>query len=263
MQPRAVVPRLLSIAGSDSGGGAGIQADIKTASALGVFAATAITAVTAQNTREVIAVEALSPEMVRAQIAAVLGDIGADAIKIGMLANTGIIEAVTDALDAAHVPIVLDPVMVATSGGLLLDESAVESLRSKLLPAATVVTPNLPELDVLAGLKQPTREERLAFTAGLAEANDQAILLKDGHGSGPVVEDALVMPDGVTFFSSERLITTNTHGTGCTLSTAIACGLACGKSLEEAVQAARDFVHAGICSAPELGSGHGPLNFLQ
>ncbi|MEO0411951.1 MAG: bifunctional hydroxymethylpyrimidine kinase/phosphomethylpyrimidine kinase [Pseudomonadota bacterium] len=255
--------RILSIAGSDSGGGAGIQADIKTACAFGVYASTAITAVTAQNTLTVTRVEALAPTIVSAQIDAVLSDIGADAIKIGMLANVDICKAVGSILEGVSVPIVLDPVMISTSGSKLLDEKAINIVRDHLVPRATLVTPNLPEMDVLGGLSDPSRNDRLARATEFAKRFDIAVLLKDGHGNGEMVEDALITQSDVEWFSSPRLASINTHGTGCALSTAVACGLAKGETLRNAVKAGRDFVYQGIKSAPGLGAGHGPLNFIH
>ena len=241
-----VTPRILIIAGSDSGGGAGIQADIKTVSALGGHAMTAITAVTAQNTLGVQAVQVLPAALVVAQIASCVGDIGVDAIKIGMLGSAAIAHAVADALAGLNVPIVFDPVMVATSGAVLADADTIAAF-ARLMAFATVVTPNLPELAALGG-----------EAAVLAHA--PALLVKGGHGAGPVLVDWLVTRDGeIGRWESERIDTRATHGTGCTLASAIAVALARGKPLRAAVTRARQFVRLAISDAPGLGGGHGPM----
>lgn len=258
-----MTPRLLSIAGSDSGGGAGIQADIKTASAFGVYAATAITAVTAQNTQRVASVHAVPAGIVRAQIDSVLSDIGADAIKIGMLANSEICQTVLEAMKAVSLPIVLDPVMVSTSGDTLLDESAIQILKDGLMPKAALVTPNLPEFDLLFSLKNPPNAYRLDVARSYVSAKGNAILLKGGHGAEDNVTDNLITPEGIEAFQSKRIDTVHTHGTGCTLSAAIASLLARGDTLSHAVLEATRFVHNAIENAPGLGRGHGPLDFLS
>lgn len=255
--------RLLSIAGSDSGGGAGVQADIKTASALGVYAATAITAVTVQNTRGVSAVHALPADIVAGQIDTVLSDIGADAIKIGMLANAPICRAVVQSLKQADCPIVLDPVMVATSGDALLDSETIEALIKQLIPLATIITPNIPEFDVLCGLKNPTDDARLTAAKQFVSKTGVSLLLKGGHGKADIVTDILVTHSGIHRTETQRLKTRHTHGTGCTLSSAIACQLSKGISLPEAVSQAVQFVHHAIKNAPGFGGGHGPLDFLS
>lgn len=260
-------PRILIIAGSDSGGGAGIQADIKTCAAFGVYSATAITAVTAQNTLGVQAVEALSPAMVTAQIKSVLTDIGADVVKIGMLANREIIDAVADALEehAPDISIVLDPVMVATSGDKLLDDDAIEALKTRLIPMAEVITPNVPEAAALTGLPCEDLEQLQAAGYALLEMGAFSALMKGGHlDTGAMMHDLLVTEDSTSYMSGPKIHSRHTHGTGCTLASAVACGLAMGQSLEDAAQAAKDFVYDGIKTAPKLGSGgkgtHGPLN---
>ncbi|WP_017931768.1 bifunctional hydroxymethylpyrimidine kinase/phosphomethylpyrimidine kinase [Robiginitomaculum antarcticum] len=260
-------PRILIIAGSDSGGGAGIQADIKTCAAFGVYSATAITAITAQNTLGVQAVEALSPALVTAQIKSVLTDIGADVVKIGMLANREIIDAVADALEqyAPEASIVLDPVMVATSGDRLLDENAVEALKSRLIPMAEVITPNVPEAVALTGLPCSDLEELQAAGHALIKMGAFSALMKGGHlDTGAMMHDLIVTEEGTTYMSGPKIRSRHTHGTGCTLASALACGLAAGASLEDAAQAAKDFVYDAIKTAPKLGSGgkgtHGPLN---
>ncbi|MEM1021271.1 MAG: bifunctional hydroxymethylpyrimidine kinase/phosphomethylpyrimidine kinase [Pseudomonadota bacterium] len=255
-----MTPRILSIAGSDSGGGAGIQADIKTATAFEVYSATAITALTAQNTLGVTDIHPVPPRHVAAQIEAVLSDIGADAIKIGMLANADIADVVARCLEAFTGPIILDPVMVATSGDRLLAEDAIEVIRSTLCPMAAVITPNLPEMDVLSA--KPGQDLLVAAMA-LSNQSGAAVLLKGGHGDGEELEDTLITDQGTKTFTAKRLISNQTHGTGCTLSTAIACGLAHEKSLEIAVEDGLKFVRRGIETAPGLGDGHGPLNFFK
>jgi hydroxymethylpyrimidine/phosphomethylpyrimidine kinase len=240
-------PRVLAIAGSDSSGGAGIQADIKTVTMLGGYAMTAITAITAQNTLGVTAVEALSPELVAAQIDACLSDIGADAVKIGMLGSPEVAHAVADRLEAAgRLPVVFDPVMVATSGAVLADEATVSAF-GRLMALAALTTPNLPELEALGG--------REAMSA-----RSVAYLAKGGDAEGPEVVDALVrpgLPDRV--WRSPRIETRHAHGTGCTLSSAIATLLGRGLPLEEAIDEAREFVRRALLAAPGFGAGHGPM----
>jgi hydroxymethylpyrimidine/phosphomethylpyrimidine kinase len=257
-------PRLLIIAGSDSSGGAGILADIKTASVFGVYAMTAVTAVTVQDTQRVHSVELLSPRIVRDQIRVCLNDIGADAIKIGMLGSAQIVNAVAGVLKkcARGVPVVLDSVMLSTGGTRLLTREAVEPLIAKLLPLATLVTPNLPEARVLVGMRGTDR--RAAETAGrkLIAMGAGAALIKGGHATRETVDDVLVWRGGVEIYAFPRVRTKHTHGTGCVLSTAIACGLAQGLSLPLATGRAREFVQHAIETAPRLGRGHGPLNLL-
>jgi len=239
-------PRILSIAGSDSSGGAGIQADIKTITMLGGYAMTAITAVTAQNTRGVTQVEALSPDMVAAQIDACLEDIGIEAVKIGMLGSADIAEVVADRLEELGKPIVFDPVMVATSGSALADEATIEVFEW-LMEIATLTTPNVPELAALGG-------------ADAMAERGVAYLAKGGDADGPMVEDRLVRPGMEdTVWSEPRIITKHTHGTGCTLSSAIATNLGHGLELEAAIADARLFVREALKSAPGFGFGNGPL----
>lgn len=253
-------PRLLTIAGSDSGGGAGIQADLKTFSALGGYGMSVITAVTAQNTRRVTAIQEVSPEIVAAQIDAVFEDIGVDAVKIGMLGNADLIAAVADRLEHWQGPaVVLDPVMIAKSGDALLAGSAIGALVSRLLPRATLVTPNLPEAERLTGLPVESPEERRAAARKLA-AQGPAVLIKGGHGQGPELEDLLFAEGSWHRFVHRRLDTTSTHGTGCTLSAAIAARLGAGVSLATAVEEATDYLHGAIARAFPLGTGHGPVN---
>ena len=239
-------PRILAIAGSDSSGGAGIQADIKTITMLGGYAMTVVTALTAQNTRGVRAVEACDPDFVAAQMDACMEDIGVDAVKIGMLGSADIAEVVADRLEDLPCPIVFDPVMVATSGSVLADEATVEVFEW-LMDLATLTTPNVPELEALGG------------TAGM-EARGVTYLAKGGDADGPMVEDRLVRPgmDDVVW-SEARIVTRHTHGTGCTLSSAVATKLAQGLPLEEAVAEARQFVREALMAAPGFGQGSGPL----
>lgn len=253
--------RLLVIAGSDSSAGAGIQADLKTAQALGVYAQTAITAVTAQDTKEVHAVEAMNPAIVARQIEVALGDIGADAVKIGMLGNSAIAGAVAGALEYISLPLVLDPVLVSSSGRPLLDQGGIEILKSRLLPRTFLITPNWPECEALTGIRPESDAALERAARAFMQCGTGNVLIKGGHGGGMKVRDVLVEADGrVSVFESPRQDTRHTHGTGCVLSTAIACGLAQGKALVEAVRLAHDFVQHAIRTAPGLGSGKGPLN---
>ena len=247
--------RLLIVAGSDSGGGAGIQADIKTCTALGGFAMTAVTALTAQNTLGVHGVYPVPPGFIADQMRVVLRDIGADAVKTGMLHDAEVVEAVAETLarEAPDTPLVVDPVMVAKGGQALLQADAVEAVRRSMLPRATLLTPNLPEAAALLEGGAPDWPAWAALGVG-------AVLLKDGHGEGPRVRDRLLSADGETVFEHERLDTRHTHGTGCTLASAAATGLAQGLDLVRAVRRAGDFVHAAIRSAPGFGRGHGPLD---
>ncbi|MEM8793703.1 MAG: bifunctional hydroxymethylpyrimidine kinase/phosphomethylpyrimidine kinase [Pseudomonadota bacterium] len=264
---RTKTPIALTIAGSDSGGGAGIQADLKAFSALGVYGASVITAITAQNTREVTAVEGISPVMVRAQIDAVFDDLDIGAVKIGMLAVPSIIEAVAEGLEGKDIPIVLDPVMVAKSGAVLLEPEAISALIEHLLPRATVITPNLPEAAQILGLadaKTPT--EMTAQGEALLAKGANTVLMKGGHGSGDTCTDLLIQAGNEPVkFEANRLETRNTHGTGCTLSSAIAAGLAKGETLTEAVRKAHTYLHKAIIAADSLtiGSGHGPVHHFH
>jgi len=254
--------RVLVVAGSDSGGGAGIQADIKTITALGGYAMTAVTALTAQNTKGVTAVHAAPPEFVAEQVRVTLEDLGADAVKTGMLADATIIAAVADALDrlAAGIPWVIDPVMVAKGGDRLLAEDAAEALKARLVAKAAVVTPNLLEAAALTGRTVATVADMEAAGHALIKMGAKAALVKGGHLAGDTVTDILVTGTGSKRFESKRIKTRHTHGTGCTLASAIACSLAQGMSVEAAVGRARDYVTEAIRTAPGYGSGHGPLN---
>lgn len=254
--------RVLVVAGSDSGGGAGIQADIKTITMFGAYAATAITALTAQNTLGVEAVHIAPLDFVAKQIDVVMRDIGADVVKTGMLADAATIETVCDALarHAPGVPLVVDPVMVATSGARLLADDALGMLVRRLVPMARVITPNLPEAEALSGITiYDVAAMRQAADALLA-LGVPAVLLKGGHLSGDQVVDLLATADGVEEFAAPRIASRNTHGTGCTLASGIAASLAQGMTLRDAVVRTRDFVRAAIASAPGFGAGHGPLN---
>jgi hydroxymethylpyrimidine/phosphomethylpyrimidine kinase len=257
----------LTIAGSDSGGGAGIQADLKTFAALGVYGASVIAALTAQNTRGVTAIHDVPSDFIAAQIDAVFSDLAVNAVKIGMLSQVGAIEAVAAGLERHHAKnVVLDPVMVATSGDRLLAPEAVKALRMKLMPRAMVVTPNLPEAAALLDLPLAGGEiEMEAQARGLLALGAQSVLIKGGHGTSDESVDLLVEADGVTRLSAKRIATKNTHGTGCTLSSAIAAGLAKGLPLHEAVRAAKSYVTAAIADADTLhvGHGHGPLHHFH
>jgi len=253
----------LSIAGSDPSGGAGIQADLKTFHQFGVYGMAAITALTAQNTVGVSAVHVVPPEFLRQQLQALAADLPPDAIKTGMLADVQLATTVADSIRAfGWTPLVVDPVMIATSGDRLLSVDAEQVIRDRLLPLATLVTPNLDEASLLTGLKvrdvaQMERAGMLMLDMGAA-----AVLMKGGHLQDDVIVDLLVTPDGTRQFSHPRIHSTSTHGTGCTLSAAITAGLASGRTLEAAVEAALDYVVQAIANAPGLGAGHGPVNHL-
>lgn len=252
-------PRILVIAGSDSSGGAGIQADIKTIAMLGGYAMTAITAVTAQNTTGVQGVETLPGDFVLAQVESCLGDIGADAIKIGMLGSADIARALAERLDSFAGSIVFDPVMVASSGAELADPATVAAFVS-LMDIATLVTPNLPELAALTSMPLGDVDQIGAAAHSLAARHDVSVLAKGGHGEGARVIDILVAPSGEAMvFDDARLPGGNTHGTGCTLSSAVATLLGHGQALPHAVRLARQFVRAAIENAPGFGRGNGPL----
>jgi hydroxymethylpyrimidine/phosphomethylpyrimidine kinase len=254
--------RVLIIAGSDSGGGAGIQADIKTVTMLDGYAATAITALTAQNTEGVFGVLPIPPEFIRRQIEVVLDDIGADAVKTGMLHDTAVIETVAAVLQqrASAVPLVVDPVMVAKGGARLIDPDAVEALKRLLIARATVLTPNLPEAEALCGKTIGDIPSMRSAGEKLLGLGCRAVLVKGGHLPGNIVSDVLVTAAGVRVWESARIDTRHTHGTGCTLASAIAAGLAQGLDIEHAVDRARAYVQRAIASAPGLGRGHGPLD---
>jgi hydroxymethylpyrimidine/phosphomethylpyrimidine kinase len=257
----------LTIAGSDSGGGAGIQADLKTFSALGVYGASVITALTAQNTRGVAGIHDVPPEFVTAQIDAVFSDLAIDAVKIGMLARADIITAVARGLDHHGARnVVLDPVMVASSGDRLLRGDAVDALRHELIPRAILITPNLPEAAALLGTGIAAHETDMRAQAKrLLAAGAKAVLLKGGHAQGAESADLLLDSNGVVRFAAARIATRNTHGTGCTLSAAIAAGLAKGLNLADAVREAKAYVTAAIAAADRLsiGEGRGPVHHFH
>jgi hydroxymethylpyrimidine/phosphomethylpyrimidine kinase len=253
--------RVLIVAGSDSGGGAGIQADIKTVTALGGYAATAIAALTAQNTQGVFGIHDVPPAFVAQQVALVLDDIGADAIKTGMLHRAEVIGAVCDEIEARApgIPVVVDPVMVAKGGQALLQDTAQQALRVRLLPLAAVLTPNVPEAEALTGRAILSDDDMEAAARALLAMGPKAVLLKGGHRAGPVVRDLLATHAGIDVFEAPRIETKHTHGTGCTLASAIATGLAQGRPLKGAVARAHAYVQAAIRAAPGLGKGKGPL----
>jgi hydroxymethylpyrimidine/phosphomethylpyrimidine kinase len=262
MEP-GMIPNVLSIAGSDCSGGAGIQADIKAISANGGYAMSVITALTAQNTRGVLGVEPVSVAMIARQIEAIRGDIRVDAVKIGMLGTQEIIASVANAIDDVGCPIVLDPVMVAKGGDRLLASDAVEALRETLLPQSAVVTPNAPEAaDLLGWPEARTFDDMFAQASALRDHGARSVLLKGGHMAGDRSSDLLATPEGAERFDAPRIPTTNTHGTGCTLLSALATQLALGLSVREAVQAAKAYVSDTIAAADRLsvGWGHGPLH---
>jgi hydroxymethylpyrimidine/phosphomethylpyrimidine kinase len=261
-KPHPMTGRILVVAGSDSGGGAGIQADIKTVTALGGFAMTAVTALTAQNTEGVFGVSDVAPDFVARQIELVLTDIGADCIKTGMLHSAPVIDAVMDAIErhAPGVPLVADPVMVAKGGARLLRSDAVSTLTRRLILRATVLTPNLAEAEALTGLEIRDIETMKHAAEMLLSLGAQAVLVKGGHLEGDVVRDVLVGPEGLDVLEGERIATRHTHGTGCSLASAIATGIAQGMTVRHAVVRARAYVREAIASAPGFGRGHGPLN---
>jgi len=251
----------LTIAGSDSGGGAGIQADLKTFAAHGVFGTSAITAVTAQNTRGVVEWQALPADLVTAQIETVFGDLGADAVKIGMLANAAIVEAVAAAVRELDLPhVVVDPVMIAKGGDRLLDADAVAAMKSELLPTAHVVTPNVPEAEVLAEMSIRSLDDMRKAGERILKTGPSVVLVKGGHLDGPESIDFACSQAGSFELRRPRIHTRHTHGTGCTLSSAIAANLAHGLADRAAIEGAREYLYGAIRHAPGLGSGHGPLN---
>jgi hydroxymethylpyrimidine/phosphomethylpyrimidine kinase len=254
------IGRVLIVAGSDSGGGAGVQAAIKTVTALGGYAATAITAVTVQNTLGVTGVHPIPLEVVEAQARAVLDDIGADAIKTGMLGDAGVVELAARLIAEAGLPAVVDPVMVAKGGAPLLAERAVAAVREALVPCATLLTPNAPEAAALTGVEVAGLDGQRRAGEALLAAGAGAVLMKGGHVPGDRVTDLLLTPDGETTFEAERARTRHTHGTGCTLASACAAGLAQGMPLAQAVARAWAYVQEAIRRAPGLWQGHGPLD---
>lgn len=255
------MPIALTIAGSDSGGGAGIQADLKTFAALGVYGTSAITAITAQNTIGVTAVQALSADLVTAQIEAVAGDMRLDVVKTGMLASSAIVEAVAAAISALDLPsVVVDPVMIAKSGDRLFDQEALAALRSELLPRARVVTPNVPEAEVIANLRITSLDEAREAARRIHKLGSAAVVVKGGHLPGDEAIDLLFDGRAFTEYRAPRIDTRNTHGTGCTFASAIAAYLALGHALPEAVRLAKEYVTGAIRHGLPIGQGHGPLN---
>ncbi|MFI3286093.1 MAG: bifunctional hydroxymethylpyrimidine kinase/phosphomethylpyrimidine kinase [Rikenellaceae bacterium] len=257
--------RVLTIAGSDSGGGAGVQADIKAISACGCYAASAITAVTVQNTVGVEAVHPIPLEILEGQIEAVLSDIGADAIKIGMMHSAEVVEVVCRQLDKFAIKsVVVDPVMVATSGHRLIEQSAIESLKEQLLPRARVITPNIPEAEILLGEKISDQSQLAQMARKLSLDGKISVLLKAGHLTEEQLTDVLynAESDEIIYLTSKRLSTPNTHGTGCTLSSALAAMLARGMELSDAAKAAKEYINCAIISGAqfEIGKGHGPVD---
>jgi hydroxymethylpyrimidine/phosphomethylpyrimidine kinase len=254
------IPTALTIAGSDSGGGAGIQADLKTFAALGVYGTSVLTAITAQNTIGVFGVHEIPTDIIFAQMEAVCTDIGADAVKIGMLSSSAIVEVVSRELQRHRVDtLVVDPVMVAKSGDPLLQEDAVDALRALLVPLAAVVTPNLPEAEALTGVKITTDDDMRRAAERIIQMGARSVVVKGGHREGPATD---LFYDGTLFqeFSAPRVDTKNTHGTGCTFASAIAAGLAKGMSVIESVAQAKEYVTEAIRRSFPIGRGHGPLN---
>jgi hydroxymethylpyrimidine/phosphomethylpyrimidine kinase len=252
--------RVLIVAGSDSGGGAGIQADIKTVTALGAYAATALTAVTVQNTQGVSAIHPIPLDIVAAQIKTVLDDIGADAIKTGMLATSAVIDTVMTALDGNKAQLIVDPVMVAKGGASLLESDAVAALKRHVLPRATLITPNLPEAEALTGRTIATPEAMRDALKHLLDLGPKAVLLKGGHLPGDEIVDLYAGAGDTHEWHGSRIATRHTHGTGCTLASAVATGFAQGLNAVDSITRARSYVRRAIETAPGLGQGHGPLN---
>jgi len=252
--------RVLILAGSDSGGGAGIQADIKAVTMMGGYAATAITAITVQNTLGVHGVHPLPLDLIQAQARAVLEDIGTDACKTGMLGSIEVVETVAALLDEAQAPAVVDPVMVAKGGAALLPDAAVEAVKTLMIPRAALLTPNAPEAEALTGVVVHDLDGQRRAGEALLRLGARAVLMKGGHVPGPAVIDVLMTTDGETVLEAARVDTRHTHGTGCTLASACAAGLALGRPLEVAVAEAWAYVGEAIRRAPGLGGGHGPLD---
>ncbi len=259
-------PRALTIAGSDSGGGAGIQADLKTFAALGVFGTSAITAITAQNTLGVTSVAEVPIEVIADQIDAVVTDIGVDVVKTGMLSSTEIVECVADALKRHELsPVVVDPVMVATTGAVLLQQEAVRAVRELMLPAASVVTPNVPEAEELLGIEIDSVDDMADAASALLDLGADNAVVKGGHldDKSGFITDVLANQDGIERISISRIDSTSNHGTGCTFASALASHLAHGKSVYEATVAAQSFVWNAMAAAYPIGSGSGPLNHMH
>ncbi len=256
-----MIGRVLVIAGSDSGGGAGIQADIKTITTLGSYASTAITALTAQNTLGVHGIFDVDPDFIAKQIEVVLDDIGADAIKIGMLSNSGVVDKVSEVLKnkAKDIPIILDPVMVAKGGASLLHLDAISILKQKLIQISYIITPNIEEAKILADMEIRNLDDMKIAVKKIRDSGASNVLLKGGHLEGDDIYDILLADGNIQIFESKRVNTRNTHGTGCTLASAIATFVSQKSSIIEAVSKARNYVRKAIISAPNIGKGHGPL----
>ena len=254
--------RVLVVGGSDSGGGAGIQADIKTVTALGGFAATAITAMTAQNTETVTAIHAPPPDFVAEQMRVVLSDIGADCIKTGMMHSEPIIDAVAEVLanQAVNIPLVVDPVLISKSGASLLEESARHAFKAWIVLRASLITPNIPEAEALTGMEIHSVDDMRHAAEMLFTLGAPAVLVKGGHLPGNKLTDVLLTEDGEVLFENDRIESRSTHGTGCTLASAIATGIAQGLSIPQSVERARAYLRAAILNAPGYGRGHGPLD---
>ena len=261
MKPKS---KVLIIAGSDSSGGAGIQADIKTVTALGSYAMTAITAVTAQNTKGVKSIISIPPKEILNQILYTAEDIKPDAIKIGMLHSSKVIKSVINALKIIKIKkIVLDPVMVAKGGAKLIDDEAVELLKNQLIKKVSLISPNIPEAEILTGTKIKSSEDMIFAAHKLLEIGSKSVLIKGGHLDGKIVEDTLVTRSDIKIFKSVRFKTKNTHGTGCTLSSAVTTFLSCGKPIKKSCELGIKYVNSAIKTNPNYGKGHGPINHLS
>ena len=261
MQPKS---KILIIAGSDSSGGAGIQADIKTVTALGSYAMTAITAVTSQNTTGVKSIVSIEPKEISNQIIFTSRDIKPDVIKIGMLHSSRVIESVIKSLDKVKVKnVILDPVMVAKGGAKLIDDRAIKLLKEKLIKKVLLITPNIPEAEILTKTKIKNKEDMIFAANKLIEFGARNVLIKGGHLNSKIVQDILVSKTDIKIFSSQRYKTKNTHGTGCTLSSAIATFLSCGKTIKKSCELGIKYVNSAIKTNPRYGKGHGPINHLN
>ena len=261
MKPKS---KILIIAGSDSSGGAGIQADIKTITALGSYAMTAITAVTIQNTTGVKSIVPIEPKKISDQIKFTSKDIKPDAVKIGMLHSTNIIKSVIHSLDFIDVKkIILDPVMIAKGGEKLIDDKAIRLLKAELIKKVTLITPNIPEAEILTGIKIKTKEDMIFAASILIELGAKNVFIKGGHLTSKVVQDIFVNKKEILIIKNKRIATSNTHGTGCTLSSAISTFYACGKTLKRSCELATKYVNSSIRSNLNYGKGHGPINHLS
>ncbi|MDA9596749.1 bifunctional hydroxymethylpyrimidine kinase/phosphomethylpyrimidine kinase [Candidatus Pelagibacter sp.] len=261
MQPKS---KILIIAGSDSSGGAGIQADIKTVTALGSYAMTAITAVTSQNTTGVKSIVSIEPKEISNQIIFTSRDIKPDVIKIGMLHSSRVIESVVKSLENVKVKkVILDPVMVAKGGAKLIDDKAIKLLKDKLIKKVLLITPNIPEAEILTKTKIKSKEDMIFAANKLIEFGARNVLIKGGHLNSKIVQDILVSKTDIKIFSSQRYKTKNTHGTGCTLSSAIATFLSCGKTIKKSCELGIKYVNSAIKTNPRYGKGHGPINHLN